>query len=127
MSVDIHESGDDRIVEVTLSGKLTKKDYREFVPVVETAIKRNGKIRMVVVMRDFHGWSAGALWEDIKFDWNHLRDIERLAIVGDKRWEAGMAVFCKPFTTATIKYFDVDRLAEAKEWVGADLHVAASH
>lgn len=127
MSVEIHESVADKVVEITLSGKLTKKDYRQFVPAVETAIKRNGKIRALVIMHDFHGWSTGALWEDIKFDWNHFRNIERLAIVGEKRWEAGMAVFCKPFTTATIKYFDVSRLDEAREWIGADLHVAAGH
>jgi pimeloyl-ACP methyl ester carboxylesterase len=27
-------------------------------------------------------------------------------MVGDKQWEKGMSVFCRPFTTATIHYFD---------------------
>lgn len=57
-------------------------------------------------MREFHGWSMGALWEDIKFDLHHFADIERLALIGDKKWEVGMAVFCKPFTTAKIRYFE---------------------
>ncbi len=35
-------------------------------------------------MHDFHGWSAGVLWEGVKFDWKHYGDIERLAIVGEK-------------------------------------------
>ena len=56
---------------------------------------------MLVRLHDFHGWTAGALWEDIKFDLKHFAHIERLALVGDRKWEAGMAVFCKPFTTAT--------------------------
>jgi hypothetical protein len=51
-------------------------------------------------MTDFHDWKAGALWQDIKFDLKHCTDIERLAMVGDKTWEKGMSVFCKPFTTA---------------------------
>ncbi len=59
----------------------------------------------------------GALWEDIKFDWRHFSDIERLAIVGDSKWEAGMAVFCKPFTTAKIRYFDESKAAEASAWI----------
>jgi len=31
-----------------------------------------------------------------------------------------MAVFCKPFTTAKIKYFDRSNLDEAKTWIAAD-------
>jgi hypothetical protein len=123
MSVEVREVADDKIVEVKLSGKLTTEDYSHFLPVVEAAIQENGKVRMLVIMHDFHGWTAGALWEDVKFDWRHFRDIERLALVGEKRWESGMAVFCKPFTTATVKYFDHTRLEEARQWITADLHV----
>ena len=68
-------------------------------------------------MRDFHGWTAGALWEDIKFDVRHFRDIERLALVGEKKWEKGMAVFCKPFTTAKVRYFERAKADEARAWL----------
>ena len=37
---------------------------------------------MLFDMTDFHGWDAGAAWEDIKFDIKHFADIERLAMVG---------------------------------------------
>ena len=37
-------------------------------------------------MTGLHGWDAGALWEDIKFDIKHFADIERLAMVGEKKW-----------------------------------------
>ena len=42
-------------------------------------------------MKDFHGWDAGALWEDIKFDLKHFSDIERVAMVGEKKWQKGMS------------------------------------
>jgi hypothetical protein len=67
-----------------------------------------------------------ALWEDIKFDVKHFADIERLALVGESKWEAGMAVFCKPFTTAKIKYFDESKAAEAQEWIRAELPAAST-
>jgi hypothetical protein len=119
MPVEIHDVPVDQYIEVELSGKLSKEDYAKFVPVVESDIRDRGKVRMLVVMRDFHGWTAGALWEDTKFDWQHFGDIERLAIVGDKKWEAGMAGFCKPFTSATIKYFDIAQIDEARRWIAA--------
>jgi hypothetical protein len=109
-----------RVLEVRVTGKLTKEAYQELVPAVDAQIKQHGKLRILFVMRDFHGWTAGAMWEDLKFDLKHWKDIERLAIVGDKKWEKGMAAFCKPFTKAKIHYFDVAQLEEARGWLEAD-------
>jgi len=110
---------DRNVLRVQASGKFSKEDYQHFVPEVERLISNLGKIRILFEMQDFHGWEAGALWEDIKFDFKHFSDIERLAIVGDKKWEEWMAKFCKPFTTAAIRYFDVARAEEAKAWIEA--------
>lgn len=59
----------------------------------------------------------GALWEDVKFDLKHFADIERLALVGDRKWEAAMAVFCKPFTTAKVRYFDQAQMEDGIRWI----------
>jgi len=120
MSATLQEINEGKALEVRLSGKLTKDDYTLFVPAVERLVNKHGKIRMLVEMHDFHGWTAGALWEDIKFDRKHFRDIERLAIVGETQWEKGMAAFCKPFTSATVRYFDHAKAAEARDWLLAN-------
>jgi len=57
------------------------------------------------------------VWEDTKFAVHHFRDIERLAVVGETKWQEGMTVFCKPFTTATIRYFDHSKASEASDWL----------
>ena len=108
-------------MEVSVTGKLDKADYELFVPAAEELIKEQGKIRVLFIMHDFHGWSAGGLWEDVKFDLKHFNHIERLAIVGESKWEQGMAVFCRPFTTASLKYFDISKLDEARQWIDEDL------
>jgi hypothetical protein len=117
MSVHLEEQAEGKVVVVNLSGKLAKEDYQHFVPEVERLIHKHGKVSMLVRMHDFHGWTMGALWEDVKFDLKHFRHIERLALVGESKWEAGMAVFCKPFTTATIRYFDESKAEEAAHWI----------
>jgi hypothetical protein len=109
-----------RVLEVRVTGKLTKEAYQKFVPAVDAQIKEYGKLRILFLMQDFHGWTAGAMWEDLKFDLKHWKDIERLAIVGDKKWENGMAAFCKPFTKATIRYFDAAQIEEARQWLESD-------
>ena len=72
---------------------------------------------MLVEMHNFHGWTAGALWEDIKFDAKHFNDIERIAIVAETKWEHDMTIFCKPFTSAKIRYFDHRAGNEARTWL----------
>jgi hypothetical protein len=125
MALEFHEAASGKILNVKVSGKVAKADYEHWVPAMERLIKKHGKIRVLFDIHDFHGWEAGALWEDLKFDLRHFNDIERLAIVGEKAWEHGMAVFCKPFTTAKIRYFDRRQSAEARAWIEAELGAQA--
>jgi len=117
MAVTLQETNNGKTLEVHVSGKLAHADYEHFVPAFERLAKQHGKLRLLFVMTGFHGWEAAALWDDIKFDIRHFGDIERLAMVGDKRWEKGMATFCRPFTTAKIRYFDAAQAGDAKAWL----------
>ncbi len=100
-----------------LSGKLHDEDYKHFVPVVEEAIQAHGKVRLVAHLTDFHGWDPHAVWDDTKFATKHCRDVEKVAIIGEKQWEKWMAAICKPFTMAKVQYFDAGEADKAWEWV----------
>jgi hypothetical protein len=115
--VVLNEKDGGKVLEVQVSGKLTHADYQRFVPAFENLAKKHGTIRVLFEMTDFHGWNAGALWDDLKFEVKHFADIERLALVGDKKWEKGMAAFCRPFTTAKIRFFDRAAAQEARDWL----------
>jgi hypothetical protein len=117
MTAQLTETQAGQVLEVKVSDTLTHADYAQFVPAFERLIKVHGKIRVLFEMADFHGWEAGALWDDLKLDASHFRDIERIAMVGEKRWEEWMATICKPFTTATIRYFDRSELDQARAWL----------
>jgi hypothetical protein len=126
MPIDLIEEAGGKLISVSVSGTLTKSDYERFGPEVERLIKQFGKIDIVLTMHDFHGWDGRALWEDIKFNFKHFRDIRRLAFVGETKWEKWMAAFCAPFTTAEIKYFDQGQAAQAREWIyGLPTHTGA--
>jgi calcineurin-like phosphoesterase len=117
MPIQFNEENGGKILVVNVSGKLVKADYEHFVPTFERLVRQHGKLSVLFDMTDFHGWETSALWEDTKFAINHFADIERLAIVGEKKWQQGMATFCKPFTKATIRYFDHPDAAEARRWL----------
>lgn len=117
MPVSIQLETANNILNVHVSGTLTKADYEKFSPQLEQFVEQHGKLRILLQTDDFHGWDGGALWEDIKFSVRHFNDIERLAVVGEKKWEKGMTIFCKPFTSATVRYFEQPQLDEARAWV----------
>jgi len=117
MSLKLSEPGADGVLEVDVTGKLTHADYDRFAPEFERLLKVHRKLRILFHMKDFHGWEAVALWDDIKFDAKHFADIERLAIVGEKTWQKWMGGFCKPFTTAKIEVFD--NVEDARAWLVA--------
>jgi hypothetical protein len=108
----------DKILGFKMSGKLHDDDYKNFVPVIEAAVVKHGKIRLLAQFHDFHGWDLHALWDDIKFSTKHCFDIERIALVGEKAWEKWMSTVCKPFTMAKIKYFDASQVEAAWAWLG---------
>jgi hypothetical protein len=116
----VDETVHGRVLEVDLHGKLTRDDYERIVPETEAMIREHGKIRILITTHDFHGWDAGALWEDIKWTAKHFRDIERMAVVGEKTWHRLMTSFCKPFTGAQVRYFTPDQIDEARAWVESD-------
>ncbi len=118
MAVKVSEEKDGKILEIQASGRLSEEDYKQFLPEVERLIKKHGKISILFEMSEFHGWEAAALWEDIKFDCRHFADIDRLAMIGEKRWQEWMARFCRPFTTAKIRYFEHSDSDKARLWVG---------
>src|SRR5262245_60636187 len=111
------QSDSPKVLAFKMSGKLHDADYKTFVPLVDAAIAKDGKVRLLAQFHDFHGWDAKALWDDIKFSTTHCTKIDRIALVGEKAWEKWMATVCKPFTMAKIKYFDVGQIDAAKKWL----------
>jgi hypothetical protein len=107
-----------KIFGFKMSGKLHDEDYKKFVPLLDAAIANQGKIRILAQFHDFKGWDLRALWDDIKFSTTHCTKIERIALVGEKKWEEWMAKVCKPFTMAKIRYFDSSDAEAAWKWLG---------
>jgi hypothetical protein len=105
------------IVTLKFREKLDRADYEMFVPMIESQMRSGSPIRLLVELHDFEGWTAGALWEDTKFAAKHFNDIERLAVVGESRWQKGITVFVKPFTSADVRYFEMQEIDKAREWI----------
>lgn len=117
MSIKFNEENGGDLLVLHISGKLAAADYEQFVPEFERLVSQHGRLRLLFDMTDFPGWSAGALWEDTKFADNRFSSVSKLAMVGEKTCQQGMAIFCKPFTRATIRYFDQANAHRVRQWL----------
>lgn len=118
--IEILKESSGRIVGFSMSGKLHDEDYKTFVPQMESVTEREGKIRLLAHFHDFHGWDLHAAWDDMAFGVKHYHDVEKIALVGDRKWEEWMAKVCKPFTRAAVKYFDAAEMEKAWAWLRED-------
>jgi len=126
MGIKLNELRDGKILEIAVSGKLTDQDYQGFIPQFDRLAKQHGKIRVLFEMIEFHGWDAKAAWDDFKLGVKHHNDMERMAMVGEKKWHQWMAGFCKPFVTAEVRYFDKAEVAKARAWIEEGLEPPAA-
>jgi hypothetical protein len=117
MPIQLNEGDGGKFLTVHVSGILAQADYKQFVPKFERLVRQHGKLHLLFDMTGLHGLEAAAIWEEIKFDTQHLADIKRCAMVGDKQWQHVMTVICKPFTMAIVQYFDHTDTAAAREWL----------
>ena len=117
MSIQLNEENGGKVLVLHIIGKLATSDYEQFVPEFERLVRQHGKLRLWFDVTDFPGWNAGALWEDTKFADSRFSDIAKLAMVGEKSCQHGMAMFCKPFTRATIRYFDHAEGHRVRQWL----------
>ncbi|MBU1313121.1 MAG: STAS/SEC14 domain-containing protein [Alphaproteobacteria bacterium] len=112
---------DIRVLAIRVRGTLNKADYDGLHSWLDDQLQRRPRPSVLVVMEDFEGWeSISALLEDGKIDLVHQDDVQRVAMVGDKRWQKWMTVASQPLSKATIRYFDVDEIDAARAWLRDD-------
>lgn len=115
--LQILEQTQDNIIATKATAKLTQRDYEKILPLLNDKLNKYPKIRWYFEMEDFEGWEAKAFWEDVKFDSKHANDFDKVAMVGEKKWEEWMTDLMQPFTAAEVKYFNTSQKEEAIKWI----------
>lgn len=110
---------ENKVLTITATGKLTKEDYISLLPSLENLLKNHGLIRFFIRLEDFKGFELEALWEDIKFDYEHQRQYGKTAIVGSKKWEELGTKFSSLFFGAEMKFFYKEQAKDAWDWVNS--------
>jgi len=115
--IDIKKDPGRNIIFTKVSEKLKQEDYDRMLPVAEEVIEKHGDIRWLLELENFEGLTPDALWEEVKFDAQHLNDVEKIAVVGKKDWMDWGTQLMKPFTSGETRFFPYEEREAARTWI----------
>ena len=105
------------VIGYKVSGTIKKEDYKTIVPEVEAVVEGEGRANLLMDLTDFK-WEALDAWgADMKFGHDYHKKIEKMAIVGDKRWEKWMTKIAEPFYAEDAQYFEAADSEAAWKWL----------
>jgi hypothetical protein len=108
----------DNVLSVKVSGKLSREEYADLVPAWENMIRKHGKFRLLFEMEPgFTGWEPMAAIDDVKFSMQHRNEIEKIAMVGEKKWHDLATKLGSLLVGAEVRYFDRSELDAATAWI----------
>ena len=107
----------DQIISIRAEGILTDEDYKKFLPELERILEREGRMSAYVDLEDLKGWEVKAAWDDFKFGIAHNADFDRIAVVGDSRWQEWMIKVSNLFFAAKMRYFSPGEKQQALDWL----------
>jgi hypothetical protein len=120
MSLQVTEAGPS-IWQLKIGGWLKKSELDAAQEAGRGEIERVGNLKILLVLEDFRGWEPGANWGDITFAATYGDRIEKIAVVGDTKWETPMLMFvgagCR---RSEVKYFRGTDLAAARDWLSGE-------
>lgn len=119
MTVEVLRVGDG-VIEFAVSGKLTEQQLAGAQKRVADLVRQQGKVRILVNTEGFDGWEQGGTWDDFSFEEEFDPFIEKMAFIGDRKWEELILVFSnKAFREFPIEYFDSADADMARAWLNA--------
>jgi hypothetical protein len=110
-----------------VSGRLKRKDLSQAERVAIEVMRSGGKVRFFLLLAEnFEGWDPVGDWGDLTFQSRFDEQIERIAIVGEKRWQQLAEAFVgKGLRSVDIRYFTPNQAAVARAWIASGAAPAA--
>ena len=108
----------DGLMTLRLIGKLSRPELAKAQADAAEIFRQQGKMRVLVLVDTFAGWEKEGDWGDLSFQAENDQHMERIAIVGDKKWETLALLFAgQGFRRTPVEFFPTAELAKARVWL----------
>lgn len=108
---------DDRLLVLRVSGELKKSELDAAQSAFVGRIAGR-TVKLLVLLKNFTGWERSEAWGDTDFFFSHRNDLEKIAVVGNPRWEAPVLAFAGAgLRQGPMKLFPETSESEARAWL----------
>jgi hypothetical protein len=114
---------DPNVYGIELSDTLTEEDHEVLTSTLRDSLEQHTTTRALFVMNDVDDWEPEERWEDLAFDIRHLRDLDKVAVVGDDLWETWLEKAELLFPMSTVQTYAAEDREEAIEWLRGGMEV----
>ena len=104
-----------KVIGFETSGTISMEDENRAIEVCDKLIAEHGKINVLIVLGSVKYESLKVMYTDMMWALRHVRQMDRIAVVGDSPWEK-LAIKADSLVFGE-KYFDKSQLEEAWHYV----------
>ena len=110
------ERSSGNLLGYSVSGDITKADFGTLTPVVASVVAEHGSVCLLLDVTDLHVEKVSAMSSQVDFAQQFQGKIDKMAVVGDQKWEKAAAALCDKFGASDSKFFETD--SDAWTWIG---------
>ncbi len=108
------------VIRLVIDGEVKQANIDQAASVMEDSLKEQSKLRLLVEVKHLEGYdSIAAFLKDAQKTFQHYTDFEKIAIVTEEKWLAGVASLGDLINPANIKQFSLSERELAEEWIEA--------
>jgi hypothetical protein len=117
LSIGIERVGNEFFLSLKAIGKLTHEDYKTITPMIDSALEgvKDPKVKAFFDGTELEGWELRAAWDDFKLGLKHGGEFDKIAILGNKKWQEYTSKIGSWFVSGEVQYFEDE--TEALAWL----------
>ena len=116
---EILDDTENGIVRVACVGEIQLADYEVSLPAFEKIVKTRKPLRLLLDWTRLSGWSQESDSQTFFFRIEHRGDMERVAIVSERKWRSAASEF-ESLVNAEVRFYDTSSENEAVRWLRND-------
>lgn len=119
--IEVKEATNESILVMRVTGRLTKDDLERLVAPLQEHVEHSDNPRLLMIMENFKGWeNVAAFWKDLKLDTTYIGYFEKIAVIGEEKWEQWLIDLTNSLTKSEMKFFETDEADNAWSWIRKD-------
>jgi SpoIIAA-like len=105
-------------LKITVPERLKADDFQQLGPQIDSLIRQQGQIRLLIDASNFGGWeNIGAFEKHIGFVKNHHQKVGRITVIARHDWQHWVIGTIRLFLHPQVRAYDKSSESEALQWI----------